>query len=230
MQSRQIIKVFYFNMIEVALAMAIIAFGMTSILGLFPVGLNASRASQAENYSADIVEQLYGYIKNYAESSKANYDTYIYDSGNGVPTAINRGVPIGSPSRTLDEHTSSFLSDYMANNTAVYSEFPPSSGSGIYRVPMGGAVMPCVYFVAQGPSNTKAIDFSAMILVWKSPVKSLVAAGDASNITNWVEWPSSATLYYKDIAALNIEISWPLEKNYADREKRFYYFVVSRPQ
>lgn len=228
MQRLQIIKTFYFNMIEVALAMAIIAFGMTSILGLFPVGLNASRVSQAENYSAAIVEQLYGYIKNYAESSKANYDTYIYDSANGLPTAINRGASIGSPSRTLDVHTTSFLSDYMANNTAVYSEF--FTGSCIYRVPMGGTVMPCVYFIVQGPSNTKVIDFSAMMLVWKSPVKSLVATGNAANATNWVEWPSSATYYYKDIAGLNIEISWPLEKNYADREKRFYYFVVSRPQ
>jgi type II secretory pathway pseudopilin PulG len=217
----------FFNMIEVALAMAIIAFGMTSILGLFPVGLNASRMSQAENYSADIVEQIFGYLKNYAEASDTNYQNALYAT-TAFPTAINRTALIGVPSKILDNHSSSFLSAYMASDTTVYSEFFPNSG--IYRVPMAGGLMPCVFFIVQGPSNTKNIDFSAMVLVWRSPVSSVVATGDATNDANWITWPPNASFDYEYLAGLNIEISWPLEKKYAEREKRFYYFVVSRPQ
>ena len=38
----------YFNMVEIALALAVLAIGMSSILVLFPVGINANKAAIAE--------------------------------------------------------------------------------------------------------------------------------------------------------------------------------------
>ena len=43
-----------FNMVEIALAMAIIAIGLSGILVLFPVGINASKSAIADNNLADI--------------------------------------------------------------------------------------------------------------------------------------------------------------------------------
>ncbi|WP_302812132.1 type IV pilus modification PilV family protein [Victivallis vadensis] len=59
------IKRHYFNMIEVALALAIIAIGLSSILVLFPVGLNANKSSIANNNLADVAEYMIGYLRAY---------------------------------------------------------------------------------------------------------------------------------------------------------------------
>ena len=54
---RQIRK-YPFNMVEIALAMAIIAIGLSGILVLFPVGINASKSAIADNNLADIAEYI----------------------------------------------------------------------------------------------------------------------------------------------------------------------------
>ena len=47
-----------FNMVEIALATAVIAIGISSILVLFPIGINATRAAIEENCYSDAVETL----------------------------------------------------------------------------------------------------------------------------------------------------------------------------
>ena len=53
----------YFNMVEIALALAVLAIGMSSILVLFPVGINANKSAIADNNLADIGEYLMGYLR-----------------------------------------------------------------------------------------------------------------------------------------------------------------------
>lgn len=43
-------------MIEIVLALGVIAIGLVSIMALFPVGLNASRDAIAQNYAAELAE------------------------------------------------------------------------------------------------------------------------------------------------------------------------------
>ena len=100
-------------MIEVVLAMAIIAFGMTSILGLFPVGLNALKASMAENSCSDAIDQVNGYLKNQAEFSPAIYHGLFTDA-----TALPAAKPTTINSKTLDKNTADFLTAYNAQCTA----------------------------------------------------------------------------------------------------------------
>ena len=47
---------FYFNMVEIALAIAIIAIGVSSIMVLFPIGINATRAAMDETNFPDAAE------------------------------------------------------------------------------------------------------------------------------------------------------------------------------
>ena len=47
---------FYFNMVEIALAIAIIAIGVSSIMVLFPIGINATRAAMDETNCPDAAE------------------------------------------------------------------------------------------------------------------------------------------------------------------------------
>ena len=61
-------------MIEVVLAMGIVAIGMTSIMVLFPVGINASRDAVAYNTSVEMGSNLISYMQAFAKGSPNNYD------------------------------------------------------------------------------------------------------------------------------------------------------------
>ena len=244
-------------MIEVVLAMAIIAFGMTSILGLFPVGLNALKASMAENSCSDAIDQVSGYLKNQAEYSPAKYSEVFTAAGTSLPTDKPTAVN-GNP----DANTKFFLAAYntkcdanclvsgkwcaehpkqctginpgVSPNTACVCALSTAQPFSLAKHPkifadwniyqtVAGTSFPSVYFVIQGSTQTKAYDYAAMVMVWKSPVKYNVpnpAGGWFSNV------PDNS---YVNFAGLNFEISWPLEKPYAEREKRYYYIEVERP-
>jgi type II secretory pathway pseudopilin PulG len=51
-----------FTLIEVTLALIVIAIGLMSIMALFPVGANANRDAIAENYAADAADQMLGFL------------------------------------------------------------------------------------------------------------------------------------------------------------------------
>jgi hypothetical protein len=200
-----------FNMIEVALAMAIIAFGMTSILGLFPVGLNASRAAIAENSGSDAVEQLGAYIKSTAEFSTANFDNYFKTNTSSIYLP-----DINTPNQdTIRDKTKDFL-DAVADGTA-FTSFRLGNWQ-LYKCPGG---VKDIYFVLIGPEGERTYDFAAMVRVWKTPVTARFLAGSTSFV--------STDTNYDYSAGINFEISWPLEKNYYERDKRYFYLEANRP-
>ncbi len=223
-------------MIEVVLAMAIIAFGMSSILGLFPVGLNALKSSMADNYCSDAIDQMVGYIKNQAEYTPAAYSDAKYqaliNNTNCLPTAAALTTALGASrsnvvnGSTLDGFRDTFLGDYRTGNFVTgTSQFNRVfTDMNIFQVqsPPVAAPMPYLYFIVQGQITSKNIDFSAMLLVWKSPVTYNVkdSSGGVSQRTDTT---------YANLAGINFEVSWPLEKPYAQREKRYYYVEVKRP-
>jgi hypothetical protein len=50
-------------MVEIALATAVIAIGISSILVLFPIGINATRAAMEENCYSDAVETVAAFVR-----------------------------------------------------------------------------------------------------------------------------------------------------------------------
>ena len=225
-------KVHFFNMIEVLLALTVIAIGMTSVLGLFPVGLNASRNAVAQNCSADVADQLTTYFRVMNESDDgtnydANFQTIGYiDSAQNTTTADLTAIKSASDA---------FLGKYMANNVAYTS----SLGTDYTRVAPGWAIFhndqskaTGIYFMVQGPNCTadngdRSIDFSAMALVWKetSQIKRWNGSG-------WELWPTGtefSSTPYKYSGKLNIELSWPLELPYSERKKRTYQIIITNP-
>lgn len=208
-----------FNMIEVALAMAIIAFGMTSILGLFPVGINASRNSIAENASIDSVEQFAGYIRSVSESSPGNFDSLFSNASGALKTVST--LPVNA---TIDSVTANFLDEFRIDRTTnLIPGFSLYSSSD-----------PAIYFVVQGPDGSANCDFMAMLKVWRSPV-TMNFRIDSSAVTDHDR--VNKDVNYNWGGGLNIEISWPLSKHtptskgipYSERQKRNYYIEVVRP-
>jgi hypothetical protein len=204
-------KIFaFFNMIEIALAMAVIAFGMTSLLALFPVGLNASRNSIAENYCSDAVEQFMAYIKFYAEKSQTNY-TALFPN-DGIKDNVTRDNTVcAAIDSTSNEQ---FLADFYNGVTTKRED----ANLNIYKYPCTG--LGDVYFVLQGPQGSTKYDFSAMFYVWKTPVTTWVYDGS---------WKEDKDESYANYAGLNIEVSWPVAMPYKDRQKRYYYIEIKNP-
>ncbi len=219
----------FFNMIEIALAMAIIAFGMTSILGLFPVGLNACRNAVAENCAVDSVEQFASYLRSYAGANKTNFETVFGTSAGYYNTTTNPMANAATVTAAMPK-TKDFLDAIMTG--VPYVATPVYKGWTIYPYDNPITVRN-IYFTVLGPgdyfnpASTKfpSTDFSALISVWKSPLKSYVP--DTSG-TNWIEDVDDT---YERGAGLNIEISWPLNvEDYSMRQKRTFYMEIIKPQ
>lgn len=81
------ITVRYFNMVELALAMAVLAIGISSILVLFPVGINASTNARANDQVPMIADVVLENIKNIALKDK------LTDW-----TTMNAAIPTSEPS------------------------------------------------------------------------------------------------------------------------------------
>jgi hypothetical protein len=222
----------FFNMIEVALAMAIIAFGMTSILGLFPVGLNACRNSVAENCASDSVAQFSSFLKGHAEANWTNFEAMF---GQDAVTGYYREAkPTGAPIAVVNN----FLSAIASGKDTVGNPYPTPAVASGWSIFYSDNISPYTtyrgtYFTVMGPGNylsSPAVkfpswDFAGMIMVWKSPLKSYVPnpAG-----TGWV---LDEDVNYERGAGLNVEISWPLDvQDYNARQKRTFYIEVVRPQ
>ena len=190
----------FFNMVELTLAIAVVGIGMVGIMALFPVGFQASRDAMGDNYAADTAEQILSYL---ARDCQANW-VYSIDVGDSV------GNIKALAFSTLDMDT-------LSKNTDTWT---PQANTNICT--LGGASPPSyVYGIKQPVSGANPPDFTAHIKVWKSQIKNMNIGG-----VSGIEIP-----YYQDLGLglpkvgavrLNVEISWPIEKPYSAREKRFF--------
>jgi hypothetical protein len=223
---------------------------MTSVLGLFPVGLNASRNAIAQNCSADVADQMVTYMRVMGESSAPAYVATFETPATSLPTFTELAIASSGETTKIDlKDNSGVVVDYLNAATLGMSEDfleaykagnidePGLSANDFMRVAKGWAIFipkttvpnlrRRVYFIIQGPNCTEIgavnrnIDYSAMALVWKS----------TAQIMQWdgvTKWPVGAT-DYSEVVTLNIELSWPLKLPYAERNKRYYQVVIARP-
>lgn len=109
-------KTHFFNMIEVLLALTVIAIGMTSVLGLFPVGLNASREAIAQSCSADVADQTITYLRVMSEINQAQYAATLYDAGTSIPIYDDDN---DSTTNYTGADWSSYLDIYTSGNSTT---------------------------------------------------------------------------------------------------------------
>jgi uncharacterized protein (TIGR02598 family) len=168
-----------FSLIEIALAIAILAVGITSILSLFPLGMQETRDSIGQNYSSETAQSLFAFI------TKETYNNW----------SIMDYIPTTKPSSKFTDSNWSyyFETDIWDENAHTLS----SDEDGIYGLK-----------VSTGDTN----DFTGEALIWKSQLENIPEPGDLAN--------------YDEAAALYMEISWPVEKPYAKREKNYYYMEL----
>ncbi len=183
-----------FNLIEIALAIGILAVGMTSIVTLFPLGLNEVNNAIRENYSSEASVSMMALIQ-----------TQAYSDWNGTISLIPTEKPVIDSAGNLNP------GDWITpaeENGNIYEitdlNATPSTTDGIFgiRVTTG--------------SGTNTNEFAGEALMWKSLVEDIMVNGSFMD-------PSPG---FDEAAALHLEISWPVEKPYGQREKKTYYLEL----
>ena len=206
-------------MVEILLALGVIAIGICSVMVLFPVGANASRDSIMEEYAATSAEQMLNMI---------NFRLHMYDAGTGSTTKYwndyigttpegNGSLTTGSTGRPSDTDIAALdLSDatgWSSGTTAL----------------LGGTALQGSIFAQSGSSNTYF-----QIVVHKDEDNASLNAIDESKIdfralaVFWVDKVNfnGTPLDYTYAARLNLEVSWPVEIPYASRQKAYYTLEV----
>ncbi len=231
-------------MIEVVLAMGIIAVGMTSIMGLFPVGINASRDAVGYNTSVEMASNLISYMRAFADRSPNNFDDMFIGStslsemgalASDKAYGIDIDGPLPNPPYSMGDINGMswyFTQELKLDNTGDVALNASSNfvkrATGIYQkkettVTQNGRK---VYFLVKGPVDSSGnllswkYDFAAMAIVWKSSVTSKVPGTTNDNSDS----------SYGNSAGLNIELSWPLALNYKEREKQYFYVELKKPE
>lgn len=143
--------------------------------------------------------------ENYSSFVANQFLVYIVRNGNDPEKSYGAGTrnfweeyiypaPVSGISETIPSE---------ADETAAIFSASPVEG-GIYTSDNLG-----LYRVKQGDTNVT--DFHATIRIWKSTIQNV-----------YLYSQTYSEISYEYAVNLNIEISWPVEKNYNKREKRYY--------
>ena len=215
------IQKYYFNMIEIALAMAILAIGISSILVLFPVGINANKTAIANNNLADIAEYMMGYLRGRMAAAWANTsdaDMNQTENNSFRKNELSTNYPTDGDDAIPGDISSSWTALGNTDNGTRLYQLTNKKGVFLFqqvsKVPNPSA----------GANATIDVpDFSVIIKVWCDDTFDFqvfdlnsYSYASAQNITG----------LNKYMTALCMEFSWPAEAPYANRETRVFRFEI----
>ena len=183
-----------FNLVEIILALGVIAVGMTGVLVLFPTGLNAVNSATADNSAPDAVQYLAGYIESRIRG----------DWRNGVNTTVS-GLPTTKPAAT-----SGYTFEPEDGWTQVKDPTNETNKLPIYTSATNGLFK---YEQIHTVNGEAVSDFAAAARVWKTNNNHIHVPGQSAPVKMNT---GSVTIF--------IEVSYPLTKPYDEREMQTYRF------
>ena len=213
----------YFNMVEVMLAIVVISVGLASVFVLFPAGLNAHKKATADSSIADLAELVISSVRtqididtssgdNFSEISWANYD----DKSDDTKVEIKDTWEVVDLLKTGDKDN-----DDVQNASLLRHKDKEN-----------------VFWVRQvsGPKDERFVDFSAIARVYCDK--------NSFNDDYFFDYKAGSAGYRKGSALslkdskgaevkvgefllpMVLEISYPAEVPYSEREKRYFRFEV----
>lgn len=221
-----------FNMVEIALAMAIIAIGLSGILVLFPVGINASKSAIADNNLADIAEYIMGYLQarcNEEWIKNANnppepitllnsiYSEKYYPFSAKLLTSAPSGSSVGDDDGVPLE--GELGTNSIFDKTIQGISISTSDSTEKRRVKQATLFLgPDGAFLYRQMTND-TVDFAAVVKVWREEINCYVPKINAGSVTAPALIDENIPQYAHNLV---LEISWPAESPYANREKRVF--------
>lgn len=128
----------YFSLVEVTLAIGILATGMGLIIALIPIGIRQTRDSIGQNYSAIFAEDIYSYLSSLPKeewSSLSSLPSYTELFTNGQPSTIISSI----------------------------NQLHKIEGTDLFSTNKNG-----VFAISKSTLSRREEDFSAQIVIWQS--------------------------------------------------------------
>ena len=197
----------FFNMIEVLLALAISAIGITSILGIIPLGLKANRDAMSETFAADIANSYFAELSIRAAYS-ADFDVFA-KTNIGFSSSAGKDITVdGNSFRVYANPITELPARQIKPKTIGNDE------DGIHweekNITVGGKAHK-YYEITIGKAGTNvAPDFEADLCGW------YCCPNDIPDVDN------SDTDGDRNLVRVYLEVSWPVNTAYANREKRIF--------
>ena len=185
-----------FTLVEVTMAIGVIAVGMVGIMALFPIGFQASKSAIADNYSSELVDQFMQVV---AMQCK------MYEDTNGDGTVDMYGWNNWINNKIPDKNNKPDMTNLSVTKNG---EVMPGSGIGLYYGVT--STTDGVYYIEQKSGDI--VDFSAAMALWWEEID---YDTDGDNLPD-------ASIPSNKAVRLCVEISWPVAKPYEYREKRYY--------
>ncbi|MBE6368962.1 MAG: hypothetical protein E7056_02230 [Lentisphaerae bacterium] len=245
-------RIYHFNLIEIVLTVAVIAFGVVVILGMLPKGLRATRNAAAVSYASGVIEQLGGYLQSRGLTSNGTDNIECEDFDENFSAVDEKDI--------LNNYTKLAEYIYRPNDlpikTAAETEkklgdkFKPFS-TGVFKY----ADAKDVYVIVMGDSREidgereNRLDFSGMIRVCMQKEPEIKVAAITHNGVAVANDPDSSHECFNSDgdqqcgldsddftarkvklngAVIYMELSYPLSLPYAERTKTYYSFDVKK--
>ncbi len=216
-----------FNLIEIALAVAVIAVGISSVMVLFPVGLNATAEATADSNIPDAVEYMMTYLEagtlaawkdknepGYSVADKDNDNEFLKD----FEEDMNSVEKADSFTRLANDVFG--RSAQSGSLFKIKDEKDEKDEKGKYKKSL-------FLFQQNNDANDDAeasgvTGFSAIFRVTKNPVSMVYNSSNRK-----VEYePGSNSSNYDNGVTYIVEMSYPAEQKYEFRNKLIYRMDV----
>lgn len=190
-------------MVEIVLALAVVAIGVLSIVSLVPIGSQAARDAIGESYASQTAEHLLNWI---ATDAKSNWDAYT------DPSTYDGKIPSAGSSLAT-------VSTMNAGDWDERVSITDQNSTGLWE----HKTVPAVFHVQQTTRisvTERIVEMDAVVRVWRTPTQA-----PEWNVTSWVNTSDSNFLRRMQ---LNMEVTWPATIPYNRRQKAYYTLEVAR--
>lgn len=233
-----------FNMVEIMLAVIVIALGIAGTFVLFPVGVNANKEATADNSIADIAEYVTGFVR--AEVLAGSRDDNADEDGSGkvskgfksslISSLFNPDGATPNPSRDyyLSVDVDRVNSSWHVPDTHTGRNKGSEQNADIAML-LSHSSEHGVYLVRQlsGPEGNRFVDFAAVARVYLDNADTentgLTGAyfpdATGANMVNTTVTAEQQALRNCFLPAI-LELSWPATAPYGEREKRYFRFEI----
>ena len=199
----------FFNLIEIAMSLGIVGFGVSAIMSVFPAALQNAENSIGQDYVSNASDLFISYISTEAK---------VFGQWDGV---VVNGLPSAKPDETIDDAALIATSPIDTDSPNVFG----SSDPGIYAVIQWNDIN------ADGVMDSgEHTDFEGIVRIWTDTLgagsinvrNTTLSSYDNSNTS-----PVNITTQFG--VGIFTELSWPKHKPYSRREKRLFYTELSNP-
>ena len=198
-----------FNLIEVTMAIAVVGIGIAGVMALFPPAIEANKNANFQNYTGTMVDNIATYLgcelnRKVSGGSKYNWDNLVGEKvGEGWTDGSLPKAKANAPIPGQETNTDGWTEPSIIINgkTTVFR--------GVFTT---------------GTDNVLGIksydgSIAAHARYWKDNSR-LPSYYDKSEITTDQEFR----------VKIVIELSWPIAKPYADREKQEFVYEFNKPE